>query len=215
MLRFSVEMGRTRIHDEATAVALVDAAERVVEREGLEQLTVRRVAAETGTTTRAVYSTVGSKAALEARLGVRAFELLGELVAGLPRTGDPVADLVTAGTAGFRHFATTRPALFRIGVQSGEVAAEAVAEIRPAAHRALETLSARIRRLADAGGLGGRTVDAATWEFHALCEGLAAVELRGGSPAGTAEQLWRDALTALVVGWAHVPPTGTPPRPAG
>jgi len=75
--RYCVNMGRRRIHDEATADALLDAAEAILEAEGLEALTVRRVADEVGTTTRAVYSSLGSKDALLTGLGMRAFDLLG------------------------------------------------------------------------------------------------------------------------------------------
>ena len=42
----------------------------------------------------------------------------------------------------------------------------------------------------------------AALEFHALCEGLAALEERGILPADEAEHIWRDALRALVAGWA-------------
>src|SRR3954462_3875242 len=94
-------MGRKRIHTEATAAGLLDAAEAIVAADGLEGLTVRRVAQEGGTTTRAVYSSLGSKDALLAGLGERAFSLLGQQVAALPRTDDPAADLVAAGTLGF------------------------------------------------------------------------------------------------------------------
>src|SRR4051794_9907080 len=41
-------MGRPREHNAETAAALVDAAERVLQEEGLEALTVRRVATEVG-----------------------------------------------------------------------------------------------------------------------------------------------------------------------
>jgi len=201
-------MGRRRIHDGSVAAALVDAAERIVERDGLEGLTVRAVAAETGTTTRAVYSTVGSMAALLGRLGGRAFDLLGARVAGLPVTDDPVVDLVTAGTQGFRRFALDHPALFRVGIQQIAVPWEAVASILPVAQQALEPLLVRMHRLESASGLGARSVPDATWEFHALCEGMAAVELRGIIPAAGAERLWTDALTALVTGWHVDPPAG-------
>jgi hypothetical protein len=39
-------------------------------------------------------------------------------------------------------------------------------------------------------------------EFHSLCEGLAAMELRGMLPAGEMQRIWRDALAALVRGFA-------------
>ena len=76
------------MHTEATAAALLDAAETIAQQEGVEALTVRRVADEAGTTTRAVYSTIGSKDLMLAELGVRAFDLLGAQVAALPRSDE-------------------------------------------------------------------------------------------------------------------------------
>jgi AcrR family transcriptional regulator len=194
-------MGRHRLHTEATAAALVDAAERIVESHGEQSLTVRRLADDLGTTTRAVYSTLGSKPALLEALGVRAFDMLAAMVDALPLTADPAADLVAAGTYGFRRFAREHPALFRVGIQQIAVSSEVANRIYPAAARALVTLHRRIDRLSEAGLVGGRSLADATWEFHAACEGLAAVELRGIIHADDGERLWNDALESLVAGW--------------
>lgn len=194
-------MGRTRLHTDATAVALLDAAERIVEASGEQSLTVRRVADDIGTTTRAVYSTLGSKPALLGALGVRAFDMLCARVDALPVTEDPVADLIAAGSVGFRLFAREHPALFRVGIQQIAVSSQAAQLIYPAAERALESLHVRIGRVRDDDRLGERSLSDATWEFHSVCEGLAAVELRGIVAADEAERLWVDALTSLVVGW--------------
>jgi AcrR family transcriptional regulator len=204
-------MGRTRVHDEATGSALLDAAEKIVEAEGLRALTVRRVAEETGTTTRAVYASLGSKQALLSGLGVRAFDMLGAMVERLPLTSDPAADLVAAGTFGFRPFALNHPALFRIGVQQTSVPSDVTSTIVPAAERALTALHRRIARLRDAGRLGARALPEAAWEFHAACEGLAAFELRCIIPPEQGQRLWNDTLSALVSGWQHVTPGATPP----
>src|SRR3954452_21392149 len=110
-LRYAVNsMGRPRIHTETTAAELLDAAEAIAASDGLEGLTVRRVAEDVGTTTRAVYSSLGSKDALLTGLGERAFNLLAAQVAALPHTDDPAADLVAAGTIGFRRWALAHPA---------------------------------------------------------------------------------------------------------
>jgi hypothetical protein len=68
-------------------------------------------------------------------------------------------------------------------------------------------------RVKVAGLLGSRSVREAACQFHALCEGLAAVELRGLMTPGEEMRIWRDALTALVAGFAiaegpsrHAPP---------
>jgi AcrR family transcriptional regulator len=202
-------MGRRRVHDEATAAALLDAAEAILAADGLEGLTVRRVADEVGTTTRAVYSSLGSKEALLAGLGMRAFDLLGARAAALPRSDDPAADLVAAGTIGFREWVRDHPALFRVGFQHQVLVPQDVwSRFETSAERALGALRELVRRLEETGGLGGRTVEDAVWQFHCLCEGLALMDLRG-RPAGShgdTTPIWADALGALIAGWQTTKP---------
>lgn len=193
-------MGRPKEHNEHTADALLGAAEHIAEQDGVAALSVRRVAHEVGTTTRAVYSLFGSKEGLVAALGARAFDLLGSTVAALPRTSDPMADLVQAGLV-FRRFAREHPALFRIGVQHIDVPLESGREFAGAAHRALAVLHEQVSRLDEAGQLGPRSVEAAACEFHALCEGLAAIEARGLIRGEDADRMCADALSALISGW--------------
>ncbi len=190
-------MGRPREHDEQTAVALLDAAERILDSSGGDALSVRGVAEAAGTTTRAVYSLFGSKDGLLVALGVRAFEMLGTSVRALPPTKDPAEDLVEAGVVVFRSFAIGHPSLFTIAVKS-PVRADAILDAR---NEAFAGLLMTVARLEDAGLLGGRTVRDAATQFHALCEGLAALELRGQIATNGAERLWRDALGALVSGF--------------
>src|SRR6478609_171716 len=136
-------VGRPREHNEATATALLDKAERAVEAEGLAALSVRAVAAEAGTTTRAVYSLFGSKDGLVVALGVRAYKLLDAAVAALPVTDDPAADLVQAGLV-FRRFARDHPALFTIGIQRALPAPELWEKFRGGAATALASLCVRL-----------------------------------------------------------------------
>jgi AcrR family transcriptional regulator len=195
-------VGRPRTHLERTAAELLDAAERLIEAEGVGALSVRRVAEAAGTTTRAVYSLYGSRDGLVAALGQRAFELLGEGVGELADTSDPTADLVEAGVSVFRRFSVEHPSLFRVAVQRTLPGPGYATGFGAEAGRALARLEAKVGRLEEAGLLGGRTVREATSAFHALCEGLAALELRGLLPAGHEEAAWRDALGALVAGFA-------------
>jgi AcrR family transcriptional regulator len=202
MLRYPVKMGRPREHDERTGVALMDAAEKIVERSGIEALSVRAVADEVGTSTRAVYSLFGSKEGLVAALGIRAFEMLGRAIEAAATTDDPATDLVDAGVTVFRRFATGHPALFQVAIQRLRVRSDVAQEMRPVASDAFAGLARRVARLQDAGRLGGRAVAEAAMEFHALCEGLAALELRGLLARGQEVRMWRDALGALVAGFA-------------
>ena len=195
-------MGRPREHDERTAALLLAAAERIVEEHGPEALSVRRVASDVGTTTRAVYSLFESKGGLIAALAAHGFDLLGAGVERLPTTSAPQRDLVNAGLI-FRRFATEHPSLFRIAFQQNPSPLRTTPAVRAAAQSALDALKSRIGRLHDAGLLGGYTIDEATLHFHAVCEGLAALELRGTFPSSAADRLWRRGLAGLVHGLAE------------
>jgi AcrR family transcriptional regulator len=200
-----VKMGRPREHDETTADALLAAAEAVVEADGVEALSVRGVAEEVGTTTRAVYSVFGSKKGLLAAVGTRAFEMLGASIDQLPVTDDPAADLVATGATAFRNFAIAHPSIFRIAFQRTMGSRGLAGAIRPARIEALQGLQARVERVAQAGLLDGRPTRDVVLQFHAFCEGLAALELRGILPPRDAKRIWRDALAALVAGLAAPP----------
>src|SRR5690242_10662106 len=110
-------VGRPREHDERTATALLAAAERLVEVGGPDVVSIRAVAGESGTTTRAVYSLYGSKQGLMDALAAHAFDLLRDGIGRLPTTPAPVDDLVEAGLM-FRRFAVEHPALFRLAFGS-------------------------------------------------------------------------------------------------
>src|SRR3954447_6671435 len=197
-------MGRPREHDERTAAALLAAAERAVEDGGPEALSVRGIAAEVGTTTRAVYSLFGSKDGLIAALGVQAFEFLRAELQGLPATDDPAGDLVETGLV-FRRLAIERPALYSIGVQRDLPRLPPWLAVCYAADAAFAVLVERVTRLDDAGLLGEQTVFEATLEFHALCEGLATLERRGIRRPFDAERVWRAGLRSLIAGFAATP----------
>lgn len=203
-------MGRPREHNQATAIALLEAAERTVQAAGLDGLSVRGLADDVGTTTRAVYSVFGSKDGLLVALGNRGFTMLGAAISELPVTADPAADLVEAGVAVFRRFAIEHPSLFRIGVQQTAGPPVTASDFAQAATQAFAGLETRVTRVKIAGLLGCRPVRDAACQFHALCEGLAAVELRGMMTPGEEERIWRDALTALVAGFAMPQEPGRP-----
>src|SRR5262245_14543899 len=197
-------VGRPKEHNAATATALLQAAERAIEHRGVDALSVRGVAADVGVSTRAVYSVFGSREALVAALAMRAYDLLGAAIGELPETNDPIADLIAAGLE-FREFAVRHPSLFAIGVQrSARLPDELWNRVGVAAGLALDVLERRFARMESAGSIGNRSVRAAAIEFHAFCEGMAAVESRGRIrlDAMTTQQLWVDGLSALLYGFA-------------
>src|SRR5215813_7686852 len=166
-------MGRPRQHDDATREALLSAAENLVERGGIGALSVRALADEIGTTTRAVYSTFGSKEGLLSALAKRSFDMLHDAIAELPQTKDPAADLVQAALTVFRPMAVEHPSLFAIAFLRVAPEVEMGPDVGEAAREGYELLTERVRRLDDANLLGGRSVTSATAEFNAMCFGMA------------------------------------------
>jgi AcrR family transcriptional regulator len=203
-------VGRPREHDDETRVALRRAAERVVAARGPAGFSVRAVAEEAGTTTRAVYTLFGSgDGLLVDALAQEAFEFLADEIEKLVETDDPAGDLVDVGVLVFRRLVTEHPALYRIAFQRVVRNLRPGPELTAARERAFSALLGKVQRLGDAGGLGGKPVREATVEFNAMMEGLGNAELRGGVfrnlPEGDEERAWRNALTSLVNGFVAPP----------
>ncbi len=170
-------------------------------------MSIRGVANAVGTTTRAVYSLFGSKQGLMDALGAHAFALLRDGVGQLPALPDPIDDLVEAGLV-FRRFVVEHPSLFRIAFGTRPDAPLRNRPIvRDASIVALNLLKQRIARLADAGLIDHDRIDEVTFHFDAVCEGLAAVELRENLDPDLAEPRWREGLAAIICGLAtaHTP----------
>ena len=195
-------MGRPKQHDDTTREALLAAAEQLVEQGGTGALSVRAVAEEIGASTRAVYSTFGSKEALLAALAKRSFEMLRDAIAGLPYTSDPASDLIQSALTVFRPMAVEHPSLFRIAFLRAAPDVELGPDVADAARSGYELLTGRVQRLAEAGLLGGRDVQEATCEFNALCFGMAVTELLNPTQLQPDPQrAWRAAFDTLISGF--------------
>ena len=181
-------------------MALLAAAERLVDEHGPDAASVRAVADEVGTTTRAVYSVFGSKQGLLEALATRLFEVLGGAIEAVPVSDDPAVDLVRVGEA-FRRTALEHPSLYRLVFLRVVPDLELGPAFREVANAAFGRMKARVERVAGAGSEAD--VHERALAFHALTEGLASMELRGQmlDPAN-AEGVWRDALSALVRGFS-------------
>src|SRR5437660_4675054 len=96
-----------------TRTRVLDAAMRLLDTDGPDALQVRRIAAEVGSSTMAVYTHFGSM--IELRTAV-VREGLTRFVTALEAAGstdDPIADLFGQGAA-YRRFALDNPHLYRM-----------------------------------------------------------------------------------------------------
>jgi AcrR family transcriptional regulator len=201
-------MGRPRTHDERIRRKLLAAAEAMVAEGGADALSLRRVADAAGTTTRAVYSLFGSRTGLMGALYREAFQVLVRRVESLPRTADPAADLKNAALNGFRQYALEHPNLFRLAFERMIPEDRLYRAERSSGGDAREVARRLVERCLVAGLFARRPVDLVVNQFHALCQGLAAMELQGRFRGVNPVLVWTDAITVLLAGLANPAPKG-------
>jgi AcrR family transcriptional regulator len=197
-------MGRPREHDEATRERLLQAAERLSAEKGFEALTVRGVAQEAGTSTRAVYALFASKRGLEQALHQAMFTRLNDLLQGRERSPDPRDDVLVQALA-YRRWAVERPERYALAMHRfvGKRARPRSEEGLAVSRAALDELRQGVRRCRDAGLLRDdiELEDVVTY-LRATVHGLAEFEnlgLLGPEP----EKQWRIAVSALLEGYVQ------------
>ena len=87
---------------------LVEAGVRLLERDGLLALSVRKLATEVGTSTMAVYTHFEGMAGLLEAIASEAFVGFSQALTQVQQTDDPVADFLVMGIA-YRRFALANP----------------------------------------------------------------------------------------------------------
>jgi AcrR family transcriptional regulator len=191
-------VGRPKEHNETTRAALLAAAERLIDDGGPDAASVRAVADEAGTSTRAVYTVFGSKQGLLEALATRFFEELHAAIDAFPLTDDPAADLVEAAMQGFRGTVIKHPSLYRLVFLRIVPDLELGPEFGQVAYGAFGRMQALVERVAP----DGPAVHERALAWHALTEGLASMEVRRQMlDTLNAERIWRQALTAMVRGF--------------
>src|SRR5688572_8486617 len=107
--------------DPRVRVQLVEAAAQLLATGGRQAVTARRVAAEVGASTQAVYTHFGGMDELLAEIWREGFKRFGAALDEPAVTGDPVADWMVQGW-GYRRFALRDRHLYRVMFGDGLVA---------------------------------------------------------------------------------------------
>ncbi len=190
--------------DELTRRMLDRAGELLLEH-GSEGLSLRRLAADVGTSTMSVYSRFGGKPQLLAAMHREGFDRLGRALAEVAPDGDPLAALAEVGTA-YRRAALASPSLYGLMFgppPPGLVVSEADAA---AADSTYLPLVDAVRRCVEAGVMDGDPGQIAL-HLWAVAHGMVSLELAGRLPGGAPpEEAYARALT-----WSAVPFLVTPP----
>ena len=207
-------MGRPKEHGEETREQLLDAASRILSEEGVGAVSVRRVASDVGTSTRAVYSLFGSKQELLRALYRRAADTFTRIHDAVPTEEDPLDEMIPLGMA-YRQSALAEPHLYWL------LFGQAVPGFRPteedmrSAQRSQLRVVDALERAAKKGLLRGDPWEIAV-QGWAVVHGLASLELMGClGPPDAAEATWRGTLRAMDAGFRQVvgSPTAAVPSP--
>jgi len=182
--------------------ALVDAAERVLVRDGTAGLTVRAVATEAGVAPMGVYNRFGNKYGLVAAVLVRGFDALAASVRG--DDADAPQDRLAGCGRRYRRFAlATREhyeAMFGTAVPSDARAAASTAELDEHAAAAFGVLVGEVSRAMDAGVLRRDDPAETAQVIWSAVHGAVSLELAGVTQAGDPGASFERLLAALLAG---------------
>ena len=193
-------MGRPREHSEETRARILGAASRLLAEEGVAGVSVRRVADEADTTTRAIYTLFGDKEGLLRQLFHDAAETMTRYHEAVPEADDPVEEILALADA-YRRSALEHPHGYGLLLDGAPGFTPDQNDARVAQRSFTRVLQA-FERWGDEGRLGGREARMIALEMWALVHGLASFELAGrlGSRR-QATQRWNDAVSNAVSGF--------------
>lgn len=165
------------------SAVLVDVAARLLDEEGPEKLSLRRLAAQAGTSTMAVYSRFGDKARLLAAMHREGFRRLGSALDAVPRTPDPVADLYAMGLA-YREAALASRHLYNLMFGRPLPLFSPDSEGQQVARAAYQPLLDAVARCRSEGLLAGPDPDRVALHLWSTAHGMVSLELNDQLPPG-------------------------------
>jgi AcrR family transcriptional regulator len=183
---------------DAVSDAVIQTACRLLTTEGAEALTTRRIAAEAGTSTMALYTRFGGKEGVAAAVYAEGFVKLERALARAMKGIDDPGTAIVRGAMAYRRFGLRNAAYYGVMFQRTVSGFE---PDRQAALRSLDLLGLQVRRAIDATGAPLDTT-AVTLAIWSLCHGATALELdREMAVISDPEKRLEDAVRALLRGF--------------
>ncbi|WP_116111510.1 TetR/AcrR family transcriptional regulator [Amycolatopsis ruanii] len=194
-------MARPRTHDEALRLKLLDRAGELLSTDGPKALSLRKLAADAGTSTTAVYSLFGGKPELVNAVYQEGFRRFGARLRGIERSGDPVEDFVRLGLA-YRESALADPHLYSIMFTKAVPGFEPDPEASRVARESLAPLVDTVRAAIGAGLFQPVAPEVIAVSAWGIVHGLVSLELNGNLPPGfDVAGSYEAALRAHADGW--------------
>jgi AcrR family transcriptional regulator len=199
-------VARPKLHDAALRIRLLDTAAALLTSAGPDSLSMRRLAADAGTSTSAVYALFGGKPGILRGLFVEAFTRFGAHLHAVTRSDDPLSDMLALSQA-YRSSALADPHLYAVMFGSPVFGFQPVPQDYAHAEAAFVPLLDAVRRALVAGLLREADPGLITTALWATMHGLVSLELRGAVPAGAVShaELFDTAICANLDGWRVKP----------
>jgi AcrR family transcriptional regulator len=187
-----------KVADPALRTALIDAAARLIAHEAGDQLSLRRLAAEVGTSTMAIYTHFGGMDELRVAVSQEGFDRLGQHLDSVAPSRDPVYDLGLLGWEYYRN-AMDNPNLYRIMFMTTLPAAGV------AGYQTFVTLVRATQRAADMGRFSDADPIERARQIWALSHGVVTLQLAEMlTPDDALGTLWTGAVS-LFIGFGDSP----------
>ena len=174
---------------------LLRAAAGIIAAEGTQALSIRRLAGEVGTSTMAVYTWYGNKPNLLRAVFREAFLRFGEQLRSVPRTEDPLLDLIRLGRA-YRAYGLSEPNLYEVMFGRSIALFDPSEEDLEMSADTFNVLVDCVRRCADAGALTCDPLEGA-WQIWAGVHGAMTLELLNNRPPTELESGLEDRFVSL------------------
>ncbi|QFZ20729.1 TetR/AcrR family transcriptional regulator [Saccharothrix syringae] len=187
--------------DPEIRTALVDIAARLLAEHGAEALSTRKIAAEAGTSTMAVYTYFGGMSGLVREMVHEGFARLERQFARVRRTDDPVADMLVFGHA-YRHNAKANSHLYAVMFGGQSLAGFSLTEDdRQYGRYTLVDVVGCVTRCVEAGRFRQADPLLVAHQMWIATHGLVNLELGGYlvDPVG-ADRCYENLLGSLVIG---------------
>ncbi|MDN3356715.1 TetR/AcrR family transcriptional regulator [Actinomadura sp. DC4] len=170
------------------AIRLLETAIRLLSEAGPESLQARRLAAESGMSTMAVYTHFGGMPQLIRAIAREGFIRLGRRLESSPHGDDPVADLLDLGLA-YRDHAVENPQLYRLMFGVTATAGNRLADDLPEGEAAFAHLVKAVTRIIESGRAREEDPARAAAQIWSAIHGYVLLEIAGYFGGDGVEQI--------------------------
>lgn len=180
--------------------AILDAATRLLVGDGLQALSMRRVAAEVGCSTTVLYTMFDGKSGLLDALWAEGFDRLWQAEEQVGETEDPLARLAALGSA-YRQHALENPDYYRVMFGGAIPGFQPSPSALDQSRRTFQVLVEGVQAGIDAGVFRPGDAETIALVLWATVHGVVSLELAGSLREEERQGVFEQAMRAVATGF--------------